>query len=62
MGHTLRRDVSGLRGVEARDTADHRVKMFKELARLAPLAAPDEPEEYRLRAGARRLETRANER
>ena len=38
-----------LRIREAADSNAHRVKMFKELARLAPLQAPDEPDEYRLR-------------
>ena len=60
MSQTLSRDIRHLGGLEARDVDDHRVKIFKELARLAPLAAPDEPEEYRLRA--RRLETRSAQR
>lgn len=62
MSHRLSRDVLGLQGIEARDRADHRVKMFKELARLAPFSAPESPEEYRLRADARRVERLARER
>jgi len=62
MSETLGRDGRLPRIREAKDADDHRVKMFKELARLAPLQAPEEPDEYRLRAGVHSGEFRTNDR
>jgi hypothetical protein len=53
MSETLVRDGWLLRIREAASSNANRVKMFKELARLAPLQVPDDPDEYRLRTRIR---------
>lgn len=62
MSKTLGRDGRLSRIRETTDSNDHRVKMFKELARLASFQAPEDPDEYRLRAGAHSRELRTNDR
>jgi hypothetical protein len=49
MSETLVREGWLLRIREARNSNANRVKMFKEMARLTTLQAPEDPDEYRLR-------------